>query len=130
MARSSHATLALFPESVPHEFWLKSRGPGRVGTPSGNSQPTTIVELRDRNPELVKRRVLRRLARSFIKLLAQIGSGQRTYPRSEDPPLSLVTRETTEPMSVTGPAWWCTDRIPRDGLMALRSSTTDMPQSA
>ena len=43
MARSSHATLALFPESIPqYEFWLKSRGPGRAGTLSGNSQPTDL----------------------------------------------------------------------------------------
>lgn len=156
MARSRRASLQLLPESAPqYELRVKSRGPGRAeyaiwqlparATPQV-TRPTRVAGLRDRNLELVEHRVLRRLARSGVKLLTRTSGDQRTYPLSEDAALSigllfrclapmrnrdkmLAVAEGVEAMEREEAGYWLGmamhRRNPRRVLMALRCLLTE-----
>ncbi len=158
MARPRRASLTVLPESVPqYELRATTRGPGRAeysiwqlpvpATPHV-TRPVRVAGLRDRNLELVEHRILRRLAREGVKLLAQTsGSGQpRTYPLSEDAALSigllfrclapmrnrdrmLAVAEGIEAMEREEAGYWLGmamhRRNPRRVLMALRCLLTD-----
>ena len=160
MARSSRASLTLLPESAPqYELRVRSRGLGRAeyavwqlparATPHV-ARPTRVAGLRDRNLELVEHRVLRRLARSGVKLLARTGGDPRTYPLSEDVALSLgllfrclapmrnrdkmlAVAEGIEAMEREEAGYWLGmamhRRNPRRVLMALRCLLTDATRS-
>lgn len=134
---------------------MKSRGPGRAeyaiwqlparATPQV-TRPTRVAGLRDRNLELVEHRVLRRLARSGVKLLTRTSGDQRTYPLSEDAALSigllfrclapmrnrdkmLAVAEGVEAMEREEAGYWLGmamhRRNPRRVLMALRCLLTE-----
>ena len=156
MARPRRASLTVLPESVPqYQLRVTSRGPGRAeyaiwqlparATPHV-TRPVRVAGLRDRNLELVEHRILRRLARAGVKLLAQTSNHQRTYPLSEDAALSigllfrclapmrnrdkmLAVAEGVEAMEREEAGYWLGmamhRRNPRRVLMALRCLLTD-----
>ena len=156
MARPRRATPSVLPASVPqYELRVRSRGLGRAefsiwqlpapATPHVK-RPARVAGLRDRNLELVEHRILRRLARGGVKLLARTRGQQRSYPLSEDAALSigllfrclapmrnrdrmLAVAEGIEAMEREEAGYWLGmamhRRNPRRVLMALRCLLTD-----
>ncbi len=134
---------------------MRDQGPGRAeyeiwqmpspATP-GLTSPVRVAGLRGRNLDLVEHRVLRRLARSGIKLLARADDRKRGYVLTEDLALTigllfrclapmrnrdnmLAVADGIEAMAREEAAYWLGMAMhrkrPRRVLMALRALLTE-----